>query len=128
NTEDDEYWRIQGHFGLTRQVTRAVAGALASMAGITDESLYDLSAAYAYPSPWKAAEHDAITFNGLAPGATLSVFDTTGTLVFSTTVSSYEYDWSVVNGSGKPIASGVYLFTATTTDGAIVRGKLAVIR
>jgi len=128
NTEDDEYWRIQGHFGLTRQVTRAVAGALASMAGITDESLYDLSAAYAYPSPWNAAEHDAITFNGLAPGATLSVFDTAGTLVFSTTVSGYEYEWSVANGSGKPVASGVYLFTATTTDGAIVRGKLAIIR
>jgi len=128
NTADDEYWRIQGNFGLTRQVTRAAAGALASMAGITDENLYDLSAAYAYPSPWKAAEHNAITFNGLAPGATLSIFDTAGTLVFTTTVSGYDYDWSVVNGSGNPIASGVYLFKATTPDGASTRGKLAVIR
>lgn len=58
----------------------------------------------------------------------ISVFDAGGARVFRDTADGDEYIWEVVNSSGLTLASGIYLYTLKTPDGALTTGKLAVIR
>lgn len=126
--DEDDYPMIRDNLPLTRQVTRAALGALAGLAGIHDDYLYDLTNVYTYPNPYRGDLHDGVTFNGLIPGAELRVYDLNGNLVYETTSNAYELDWDVRNSAGAVLASGVYLYHVSTPRGDAVTAKLAVIR
>jgi photosystem II stability/assembly factor-like uncharacterized protein len=125
---DDDYPTIAGCFGLTRQITRAALGALAGLAGIHDDRLYNLADVYAYPNPFRGDRHSGVTFNGLPPGSELQVFDIAGNLVYETVSPAFELDWDVTNSSGAELAAGVYLYHVTAPGGESLTAKLAVIR
>ncbi len=125
---DDDYPTIAGHFPLTRQITRAALGALAGLAGIHDDHLYNLADVHTYPNPFRGDRHSGITFNGLPHGSVIRVYDIDGNLVYETVSTTYEVDWDVTNTAGAELASGVYLYHVTAPGGDSVTAKLAVIR
>ncbi|HUT98450.1 MAG TPA: M28 family peptidase [bacterium] len=129
HSKDDDYPNIEDHFPFTRQVTRATAGALARLIGLVKPPEGEGPVGtYAYPNPFRGAEHDAVTFANLTPHTEISVFDAGGARVFQATADGSDFIWEVVNSSGLALASGIYLYLLKTPDGAVTTGKLAVIR
>jgi len=80
------------------------------------------------PIPFKPHSdpaHDAIHFQGLTANATVKVYDLSGVLVFGPETDN--------DGDGHlawdaEVASGIYIYLVTTTDGEVKKGKLSVIR
>jgi len=80
------------------------------------------------PIPFKPHSdpaHDAIHFQGLTANTTVRVYDLSGTLVFGPETDN--------DGDGHlawdpEVASGIYIYLVTTTDGEVKKGKLSIIR
>lgn len=80
------------------------------------------------PIPFKPHSnpaHDAIHFQGLTDNATVKVYDLSGTLVFGPETDN--------DGDGHlawdaEVASGIYIYLVTTTDGEAKKGRLSIIR
>ncbi|MBD3400956.1 MAG: M28 family peptidase [Candidatus Coatesbacteria bacterium] len=128
HTSRDDYETIQGCFGLTRQVTRAVVAAALSLAGGTGGWLGDLETAYAYPNPYRPTEHDHLRFVGLRPGCEVTLYDLSGAEVYTATATGTWLDWDGANTGGREVAPGVYLYVLRAPAGDVVRGKLTLIR
>ena len=73
--------------------------------------------------PHRNPEHDAIHFQGLPSGARVQVYDLAGTLVWT---ANEDGDGHV--GWNAEVASGIYIYLVTTTNGESKKGKLSVIR
>jgi len=79
----------------------------------------------AYPNPVRRRDgHARVTFEGLLPGDTLTVYDLAGTVVFEGRARGGRLEWD----TGR-LASGVYLYrlVSEVVDEATV-GKLAVLQ
>ncbi|OGC42668.1 hypothetical protein A2Y85_06235 [candidate division WOR-3 bacterium RBG_13_43_14] len=80
------------------------------------------------PIPFKPnsePSHDAIHFQGLTNDATIRIYDLAGTLVFGPETDS--------DGDGHiawdaEVASGIYIYLVTASDGEMKKGRLSVIR
>ncbi|MBE3582552.1 MAG: S8 family serine peptidase [Limnochordaceae bacterium] len=76
--------------------------------------------------------HDSVTFYYTVTGpATLYVYSISGELVFQRDLNpaANHYTWDLTDLSGRPLASGLYLFTVVTADGAASRvGRLTIVR
>jgi hypothetical protein len=80
------------------------------------------------PIPFKPHSdpgHDAIHFQGLTDNATVKVYDLSGTLVFGPETDN-DGDGHLVWDA--EVASGIYIYLVTTTDGEAKKGKLSIIR
>lgn len=73
--------------------------------------------------PHRNPEHDAIHFQGLPANARVRVYDLSGSLVWTATEDG---DGHIAWDAN--VASGIYIYLITTTNGEIKRGKLSVIR
>jgi hypothetical protein len=88
-----------------------------------------------FPVPYKPGSNsmyggDGITFLGLSDGSNIKIFNVAGELVYEKTIQNADkkFLWDVRNNSGKKIASGVYVYYITTSDGKKLKGKLAIER
>jgi hypothetical protein len=88
------------------------------------------AAPHAYPVPYVESRHgNVINFIELPGEGTIKIFTITGEEIASIALSPGQnsYPWPVTNGSGKKLATGVYIYliegAGTKTD-----GKLVVIR
>lgn len=112
---------------------QALAGATGAAAAVMTlvprvEGTYDTAGIYTYPNPFRPYRgDDTIIFRNVPAGATLSIFDLTGALVYETTVTGEPFTWSGVNQAGAELASGVYLYHVKTPD-TTQTGKLAIVR
>ena len=91
---------------------------------------FDVSAAYAYPVPYKANQGSGVIhFKGLGSQASLHIYTTSGRRVFDTEVASPDgtYNWPIVNSSGENVASGVYFYIIKSQSGE-KDGKLIIIK
>ena len=96
----------------------------------------DLGDAYVYPNPFKpnspgSFQAAKITFKHLPAEATIRIFAITGRQVaelHKTDRTVDYYEWNAVNGDGRKLASGVYIFFMTAPGGGKAKGKFAVIR
>lgn len=91
-----------------------------------------LDDAHAFPTPFIPARgHNKITFTALTAQATVRVYTLSGRLV-KTLTKNDGLDflvWSpVVNDSGEPLASGVYLFVVSHPGGIPKKGKLMIVK
>jgi hypothetical protein len=80
------------------------------------------------PIPFKPHSepgHDAIHFQGLTDNATVRVYDLSGALVFGPETDNDGAGHLAWNAE---VASGIYIYLVTTTDGEVKKGKLSVIR
>lgn len=90
---------------------------------ISRNSLDSLSIVPIPFKPNRNPEHDRIHFQGLPQGANVRVYDLSGSLVWS----------DIEDGDGHcawdaDVASGIYIYLVTASDGAVKKGKLSVIR
>jgi hypothetical protein len=79
----------------------------------------------AYPNPVRRRDgHARVTFEGLLPGDTVTVYDLAGAKVFEGRARGGRLEWDT-----GPVASGVYLYrlVSEVVEGATV-GKLAVLQ
>ncbi len=86
-----------------------------------------------YPNPYRALNNPVaeVTFAGLDTSAgTIRLYDIEGRVVRTLTkpAGTTFVLWNLTNESGKPMASGVYIFILTTESGGTQRGKVAVLR
>ena len=89
------------------------------------------SAARVYPNPWRADRHadSQVMFSGLTPQAQVKIFTISGYEVRSLVADAGgSAPWNRMNGDGKAVASGIYLYLVTDGHGDKAIGKLAIIR
>lgn len=91
----------------------------------------DLSAAHAYPNPYKASIHrnKDIIFTKLTLKATIRIYTVSGELV-RTLYKNDNIDklgWNVRGENGQKLASGLY-FYFIKSENSIKKGKLVIIR
>lgn len=93
----------------------------------------NLERLHAFPIPFRPSRgHDRITFRGLTTHSKIRVFTASGWLV----ATLEKFDWAtedliwnpVVNNSGQPLASGVYVYVAEGDVEGRKIGKIMVIK
>ena len=111
---------------------QAQSGGLSSKTASATVALVsiDLSAVKVYPNPWRMDKHvgKPITFNNLSANSTVKIFTVSGHEVKSLSSSSALMTWDLTNNSGDHVASGIYMYLITDTQGNKTRGKLAIIK
>jgi hypothetical protein len=83
-----------------------------------------------YPNPWRQDKHAGypVTFDQMASGSDIKIFNVSGHKVKELDGSSGTAIWDLTNDSGDHVASGVYIYLIKDSLGNKIRGKLAVIR
>jgi hypothetical protein len=89
-----------------------------------------LSSARVFPNPWRSDKHTGvnISFGGLTLNSTVKIFTVSGHEVKSLDGSSGLATWDLTNDSGSKVASGIYIYLITNSQGDQTRGKLAIIK
>jgi len=84
-----------------------------------------------YPNPWRSdkhASHPSMIFDGLLTGTTIKLFTVSGHKVKELHTDGPSIPWDLTNDSGDKVASGIYMYLITDSQGDKVRGKVAVIK
>ncbi|UCE26357.1 MAG: T9SS type A sorting domain-containing protein, partial [Candidatus Coatesbacteria bacterium] len=116
------------HFDYGAEVVRCVAATAACLAGISDGPVPGLTDIIAYPNPARPGDA-GITFVNLPDNASLALFNVAGERVFERAeITGNETVWTLVNKSGNPVASGIYIYRVTDGEANYVTGKVAVIK
>lgn len=94
----------------------------------------NLNSVQVFPNPYKpgsATIYDralGIRIDNLTTDAKVKIFNIAGELVYDVTATDGYIDWLAVNKSGNELASGVYIYYITDTDGHKAKGKFAVMK
>jgi len=92
----------------------------------------NICAAHGYPVPWKPhLGTDVITFTQMAPASTLKIYSADERLVQQfQSIYGEDIAWDLKNSDGNNVASGVYFYIVTQSNGACPtkNGKVMVIR
>jgi len=90
----------------------------------------DLSTVKVYPNPWRSDKHadKSVTFAGLPFGTTIKIFTVSGHELKELHTDGPSILWDLKTESGDKVASGLYIYLVTDSQGNKVRGKLAVIK
>ena len=89
----------------------------------------NLENVFAFPSPFRAAEHSNITFANLTGDVAIKVYNLAGELVYGIeNVTEPFYSWNAVNNSNEPLASGVYIYVITDANNNVAKQKFSIIR
>ena len=83
-----------------------------------------------YPNPWRSDRGypAQITFDQLSGNTTIKIFTASGHLARTLSTTNASVAWDLTNDSGDKVASGVYIYLITDSQGDKVRGKVAVIK
>ena len=85
----------------------------------------DIDNVLAYPNPYIIRFGDEVVRFALADIAEIRIFTAAGELVREIPVNG---EWDGRNAAGENAASGLYLFTITSIEGDVGRGKILLIR
>jgi len=98
--------------------------------GGTGITVSNLSAVQVYPNPWRSDKHagKSVTFANLPTNTSVKIFTVSGHLAKDLGMANGSVTWDLTNDSGDKVASGVYLYLITDSQGDKARGKLAIIR
>ena len=102
NQSGDVYFGTQG-------------GVISYRATATRADLYQ-GPVYAFPNPVRPGYTGPITVKGIPAESVVKITDLTGNLVFEGNSIGGQITWNGNERSGKPVATGVYLVFASTTD------------
>ncbi|MFI5362472.1 MAG: hypothetical protein ACHQ49_10920 [Elusimicrobiota bacterium] len=116
---------IFGAFGVTGSGVGAIGTAV-------------LGSPRLYPNPYRPASGNpdlgggstGITFDNLQPGTVIKIYTPTGQLVIDlgSIDNAEKYVWDARNGSGRDVASGLYLAVITSPGSTTLVKKFLVIR
>jgi len=73
---------------------------------------------YAYPNPVRPDYEGVITITGLTLDADIKIVTVNGTLVNEGRSTGGTYSWDGRDGSGRRVASGIYMVQTATSDGS----------
>lgn len=111
----------------------------ASLYGLSMFQILEISASYkenfkVFPNPYKPGtsglfDGPGITFKGLSSNSIINIYILpSGEFVKKLETTESYIVWDTTNEKGQKIASGVYLYIITNSDGSKTRGKLTIIR
>ena len=82
------------------------------------------------PSPYRPSESPGgVVVSGLsAPVSQVRVLTVAGDVVYATEVRGGSFQWNGRDDAGRPVSSGVYIVSASGSDGTTRIGKVAVLR
>lgn len=84
-----------------------------------------------FPNPWRADQdgNTTITFDHLPPSASIKIFTVSGHEIRTLSADGGgNAAWDRTNNAGDKVASGIYLYLITDSQGNKTNGKLAIIR
>jgi hypothetical protein len=83
-----------------------------------------------YPNPWRSDKHSgqSVTFANLPSGSTVKIFTVSGHLARDLGTVNGSVAWDLTNDSGDKVASGIYIYLITDSQGDKARGKVAIIK
>ncbi|UCD64714.1 MAG: hypothetical protein JSW34_04570 [Candidatus Zixiibacteriota bacterium] len=109
---------------FTGDIYISTTGGFSMVSSATGRPASDVNEVLAFPNPFVIqSEADRLTFNYDAPG-TLRIFSAAGELILEGPVD----DWDGKNSRGNEVASGVYIFVVTDSDGKVGKGKILLVR
>ena len=91
----------------------------------------DFSAVQVYPNPWRSDKHAGkpVTFANLPLNSTVKLFTASGHKVRELSAQNSGLStWDLTNDSGDKVASGIYIYLITDSQGNKTKGKVAVIK
>ena len=104
------------------------AGVVSYRGSAVREDLYD-GPVYAFPNPVRPGYTGPITVKGVPAESVVKITDLTGNLVFESESSGGQVLWDGNNRAGNPVATGVYLVFASTSDASRKAiAKILIIR
>jgi hypothetical protein len=128
----DASGRFTSHVTSGTYRVTAQSGAFTQSIVVTVEASppADFSALRVYPSPWRSNLHlgHDITFDGLTDNATIKIFTLSGHWVQTLGPANASAAWNLKNSGGDLVASGLYFYLITNTQGQKITGKFAIIR
>ena len=118
-----------GTYAITVQAQNGSQTSNTATATVTLVSA-DLSAVQVYPNPWRSDKHagKSVTFANLPAHCTIKLFTVSGHKVKEFDNINGTQAWDLTNDSGDKVASGIYIYLITDSQGNKVRGKVAVIK
>jgi len=83
-----------------------------------------------FPNPWRMDRNSTkmITFDQMPVGTTVKIFTVSGRWVATLDGTSGTAVWNLNNQDGEPVATGYYIYLATTDAGGKQRGIVGVIK
>ncbi len=120
--------RESGNLGF-KNWTPAFAGA--TMLLLLFVSTIRAEATHAFPVPFVPSKgHSQISFTPLPVSGSIKIYTIDGQEVRSLSINPGDTikSWDAKNGSGKSVATGVYLFLVMDGDKKLSDGKLVIIR
>jgi len=90
----------------------------------------DLSAVRVFPNPWRVDRHAGsdVTIDGLTQSSEVRIFTVSGRWVRTIAAPDGTGRWDLRNDAGQRVASGVYLYLITDSEGRRGKGTVTVIR
>lgn len=102
----------------------ATAGGITVIPSSQGKPVYEVDQVLAFPNPFVIDDpSDRLSFN-FAESGTIVIYTPAGERVIEFPVA----EWDGKNQGGKDVASGVYLFTITDSEGKSAEGKFLLIR
>ena len=102
---------------------------LVSYRGDATEAPKTYSDVYAYPNPVHPDYEGNVTITGLIADSNVKITDLNGNLIRQGRSAGGQFTWDCRTANGRPVASGIYLVLASTSDGSEgVVTKIAVVR
>lgn len=83
-----------------------------------------------YPNPWRSDKHagSPITFDQLPANCSIRIFTISGHKAKEFDNVTGSVTWDLTNENGDQVASGIYIYLITDSQGDKARGKVAVIK
>jgi hypothetical protein len=91
----------------------------------------DLNNTIVYPNPFEPRlGHTSIVFDNLTTIVRIRIYKITGELVFDAEVTTVngQASWNATNNEGDSVATGVYVYLLSNSDGQKTRGKLVIVK
>ncbi|MFH1688509.1 MAG: two-component regulator propeller domain-containing protein [bacterium] len=103
----------------------ATAGGISRLPSQSGEPQSDIDLVLAFPNPFEIhSGSEYLSFDFAHPG-TVRIFTAAGELI---RILDVNQRWYGRNDSGRPVASGVYLWVLTDQSGQVGRGKILLVR
>ena len=120
----DEYVNSLTFDSLTGNLYVATSSGISVVLSTIGTPTNDVGKAYAFPNPYVVSSPDDLLNFNFSGNARLRVFTVAGELV----AERPEPVWDGRNDGGEAVASGVYLFVLTDSDGNAGQGKFLLVR
>ena len=120
----DEYVNSLTFDSLTGNLYVATPSGISVILSTFGPPTNDVSEAYAFPNPYVVGSPDDLLNFNFSGNARLRVFTAAGELV----AERPEPVWDGRNDGGEAVASGVYLFVLTDSEGNVGQGKFLLVR